>query len=402
MNEELSVSEDVSENDDTRALKEFLLDIDCLNPLDEWADHFNLFDVLGIARTEIRHSNVLGWLLNPNENHGLGDAVVRGFLTYIATAGYDSVDIFDALLLDCQDFTVWREWRSIDILVVSAKERYVMCIENKIGTSEHDDQLNRYRRIVESQYPQYRHAYIYLSPNGVAPSDPQHWCAMSYRVVLDIIEVAKTKNRLLPDVELLIDNYIETIRRDVVGDERLEQICEEIYSKHRRALDLIYEHRPDKASSLTAIIRAWAEQRDSAGQIILDRSKCNKTYTRFTTPGMTAALPNANEPNSAWSTRNHYFYEVVNNEGERFNSWISLSHKGADAALLSRFESLFKHASSYPNRANWAYHVPFSTADCIVDEEMSEDEIFQELDKQLEKLMKFEARIAPLVIEDTR
>ncbi|WP_165249626.1 hypothetical protein [Adlercreutzia sp. ZJ141] len=90
----------------------------------------------------------------------------------------------------------------------------------------------------------------------------------------------------------------------------------------------------------------------------------------------------------------------MNNEGERFNSWISLSHKGADSELMSHFESLFKHASSHPKRANWAYHVPFSTADCIVDEEMSEDELFQELDKQLEKLMKFEARIAPLIIED--
>lgn len=39
--------------------------------------HFNLFDVLKISKTEIRHSNMLGWLLNPNENHGMGDAFLK-------------------------------------------------------------------------------------------------------------------------------------------------------------------------------------------------------------------------------------------------------------------------------------------------------------------------------------
>ena len=41
------------------ALKKFLLDIDCLNELLPWAGKFNLFDVLRISRTEIRHSNML-------------------------------------------------------------------------------------------------------------------------------------------------------------------------------------------------------------------------------------------------------------------------------------------------------------------------------------------------------
>ena len=400
MDKTLPNAEASEPDEDLLALKEFLLDIDCLKPLDEWTDHFNLFDVLGIARAEIRHSNVLAWLIDPNENHGLGDGVIRGILNCVAAADHGSVDAFEALLLDCHGFMVRREWRNIDILAVSASERYVVCIENKIGTGEHDDQLNRYRRIVESHYPNYRHVFVYLSPDGGDPSDPVHWCAMSYRDILDIIEAAKAKTVLLPAVELLIDNYIETIRRDVVGDDRLEQICTAIYSKHRRALDLIYEHRPDRASSLAATIREWAERRDSEGRIVLNRDKCNKTYTRFTTPGMSEALPDTDEANSAWGTRNHYFYEVVNNGGESFKSWISLNLRGADEELVSRFESLFKHASSRPGRSNWAYHVPYATSDFVVDEETSEEEIYGQLDGQLEKLMMFEAKIAPLVIAD--
>ena len=61
-----------------KALQDFLLDIDCLDALLPWTGKFNLFDVLKISRTEIRHSNVLSWLLSANENHGLGDSYVRG------------------------------------------------------------------------------------------------------------------------------------------------------------------------------------------------------------------------------------------------------------------------------------------------------------------------------------
>ena len=386
---------------DMLALKGLLLDIDCLDPLDEWADTFNIFDVLGVARAEIRHSNVLGWLLDPNESHGLGDAVIRGFLNHVATGENEGVDVFDTLLLDCNDFTVRREWRNIDILAISARERYVVCIENKIGTGEHDAQLNRYRAIIESQYPGYRHAFIYLSPDGSSPSDPERWMAMSYADVLDIVETARRKTRSPADAGLLIDNYIETIRRDVVGDERLEQICAEIYSKHRRALDLIYEHKPDRASSLAATIIAWAEQRDAEGAIALDRAKCSKRYTRFTTAAMSKALPDTDEANSSWGTKNHYFYEVVNNGGESFKSHLSLNREGSGPDLIRRFESIIASASSRPKQ-DWTFHVPFSTPSYAVSEETPEEEIFKQLDKQLDRLTKFEAKVASHAIEDAQ
>lgn len=398
MSEETGIEKSEGEDADLLALRNFLLDIDCLDPLDEWADQFNIFDVLGIARAEIRHSNMLGWLLDPNENHGLGDAVVRGFLNYVVGAGNEGIDPFDALLLDCHEFAVRREWRNIDILAVSAGEKFVICIENKIGTGEHDDQLNRYRGIVESNFPRYKHVYIYLSPNGDQASDPDHWCAMSYRDVIDIVEEAKAKVQLPPDVKLLVDNFIETIRRDVVGDDRLEQICAQIYAKHRRALDLIYEYRADRASSLAATIRAWAEQKDAEGLLVLDRSRCNKTYTRFTTRAMSAVLPDTEEADSGWRTHNHYFYEIVNEGGERFKSQLSINFTGSTPELLKRFDSIFTYASSWPRKAKWNYHVPFTTRPCDVDFDMTEEEIFTRLDEQFEKLMQFQGEVVAIVL----
>jgi hypothetical protein len=51
---------------------------------------------------------------------------------------------------------------------------------------------------------------------------------------------------------------------------------------------------------------------------------------------------------------------------------------------------------------NWSYHVPYATSDCNVNEDMSEAEIFKQLDKQLNRLMKFEAKIAPRVLNDAK
>lgn len=170
----------VPEQDDAKALRDFLLDIECLDPLSEWTSKFNLFDILKITRTEIRHSNMLSWLLNPNENHGLGDSVIRGFIHYVVTSFSEDADVFDTLLMDCHDFMIQREWHNIDVLAVSADEKFVLAIENKIDSGEHDNQLDRYRKIVEEMYPGYRKMYIYLSPEGTEVSSPEFWCSMSY------------------------------------------------------------------------------------------------------------------------------------------------------------------------------------------------------------------------------
>ncbi len=82
--------------------------------------------------------------------------------------------------MDCHNFTVQRKWHNIDILAVSENEQFVMCLENKIDSGEHDNQLDRYSRQVEETYPDSKKIYIYLSPEGVESSAPGDWCSMSY------------------------------------------------------------------------------------------------------------------------------------------------------------------------------------------------------------------------------
>ena len=42
----------------------------------------NIFEILKISKTEIRHSNFLSWLLNPNGSHQLGDVFLKRFFLH--------------------------------------------------------------------------------------------------------------------------------------------------------------------------------------------------------------------------------------------------------------------------------------------------------------------------------
>ena len=385
------------EKDDATVLKEFLLDIECLDPLAEWTSRFNLFDILKISRVEIRHSNMLAWLLNPNENHGLGDSIIRGFIQYVVTSFSDDADVFETLLMDCHDFFVQREWHSIDILAVSQKERFVICIENKIDSKEHDNQLDRYRKLIEESYPSYRKMFIYLSPDGDEPSDPENWCSMSYQDVLTIVENARKKTSLLPEAQLLIDNYITTIRRDIVGDEKLAQICAEIYAKHQRALDLIFENKPDRAAMLAEIFRSWCADKQAKGEITFDAEKSNKSYTRFKTAAMSEILPDAANAASGWNTKNYYFYEIRNPNGKEFYIQFAVSSKDIPDDLRATCDRINKYYPSRQQKENWQWRTPYTTKHSKADEELSEERIFEMLDRKLDDIRAFEARLKELL-----
>lgn len=387
----IGYDEEVDCISDEDALKNFLLDIDCLDQLDEWTGKFNMFDILKITRAEIRHSNLLAWLLTPNENHGLNDSIIKAFIQFaITNFANDNDDIFDTLLMDFRSFNILREWHHIDILAISEKENFILCIENKIDTGEHSNQLARYQKVLEETYPEYKKIFILLSPTGIESSIPDVWISMSYNEVINIIESACKKIKLLPEAEMLINNYIQTIRRDIVGDERLAKICEEIYYKHKRALDLIFDNKPDRASDVAEYFRNWGKQKTKDGEMEIVLDKCNKTYTRFKTSIMSSILPDAEEALSGWNTKNHYFYELINNGGSDFFIQIAFSSKNIPDDLREICDEINVYYPSRQQKENWQWRVHFKTKSSKIDLETSEEKIYEMLDKKFEEVKIFE------------
>ena len=90
---------------------------------------FNVFRALRIDQFEVRHSNMLGWLLDPHETHGFGSAFLEKFLPVLLNA--DKIPK-DELL----SFVVRREEGYKDIVLRSRENQIVIVIENKWNAAE--------------------------------------------------------------------------------------------------------------------------------------------------------------------------------------------------------------------------------------------------------------------------
>ena len=244
--------------DPREALEKFVLDSEELARLDELTSQFNLFEALGIVRQEIRHSNFLAWLMNPSQAHGLGDSFLKAFLMKTSVKARMSgikktISPVDVDVWDLTETEIRREWRNIDILLVENAKRFVCVIENKIYSSEHSDQLRRYREeVVETEFPEYTRHYVLLNVTGEEPSDSEYYVGVTYDEVCDVIErLLKMRTSTIgDDVATVLSHYVTMIRRRVMPDREIQELCRRIYSKHRGALDLIYEHRPDRQAEI--------------------------------------------------------------------------------------------------------------------------------------------------------
>lgn len=344
---------------DEEALQDFLLDIDCLDELLSWTGKFNIFDVLKISRTEIRHSNVLGWLLDANENHGLGDSFLKGILQRLVENDSDGrYDVFKILLLDMYSFCGYREWKNIDILLVSEEEKTVIAIENKVGSHEHSNQLNRYREILENDYSDYHRIYVFLTSDGKDPSDVENWDILTYSDIVEVLERVYERMDLQSDVALMIRNYIEIVRRDIVEDQQLIDICNKIYNKHKKALDLIFENRTDGRIQISDSIMNALLKLDKEGQIIHGEDWGNYV---FRTKEMDAVLPMLDKPESSWGTLNCYSYWLNIREG-RFYGVFELGGWNVPDTTMNNMQKIIDELKpSDKRREDFRYKRVFKT-----------------------------------------
>ena len=113
---------------------------------------FNVFEAVGAVRGELRHSNFLAYLLSPSRPHGLGSrplsALIRSLLMRMPVENRP-VMALELLTSDLDDAIVYRERDNIDILIELPSMKFVIAIENKVGSNAADGQLGRYSEYLQ-------------------------------------------------------------------------------------------------------------------------------------------------------------------------------------------------------------------------------------------------------------
>ncbi|MXZ92837.1 MAG: hypothetical protein F4W95_14215 [Chloroflexi bacterium] len=214
------------------------------------------------------HSNLLAWLLDPNENHGLGDRFLKGFLSKTCAPS-------EVQSADWSQATVIREWENyvggqlgyLDILVLNEARQCLLAIENKIFSSEQGQQLTRYRSALANQYDELQRHQVFLSP---APTQPEsaderkHWQAAGYAVVLDVLkELTDRQNgEIAEDVRAFLMQYATTLRRNIVPDSSAQKTARKVYLANRELFETILASRPDYRLELWKILKAAVGSRE--------------------------------------------------------------------------------------------------------------------------------------------
>ena len=222
---------------------------------------FNIFDLLGTSHLELAHSRILAFLLDPKEVHGFGPQFGRALLNHLASRNAVGVAASLSFGTEQQNSVsfdeVRREDRNIDILAIDHTNHVVLLIENKVHSSEHSNQLQRYRQIVESQFPVSEWAVVplFLTRIGERPSDAAY-------SVLDYHSLAHLTDTLLQEnpvpsseaVRITLEHYGRMVRRRLVTDHDAAAEAKRLYNLAPAAFEFIVSQKYYPRDELARLI----------------------------------------------------------------------------------------------------------------------------------------------------
>ena len=285
---------------------DFLLKNEDFDKLDLGLKNPNIFQILKISKNEIRHSNFLSWLLDPEGSHKLGDIFLKRFLREVFSSDkFFDIDQVDVEGMDLSKVEVLREWKNIDVLIILSD--VVVCIENKVYSKEHSNQLKRYKEIIENQFPKHKKTYVYLNPDGdSSESETEQFQPISYDFIVESLEriVSVFGESMNPNVKNYIKDYTTTIKREIMGTDQLTELSKKIYQNHKELFDFIFEHKPDIVDNLSLIMK---DELNKRGWLLGSE---NKYYIRFLTEPIKDLVYYNTDTKNRWNKRESFLFEI--------------------------------------------------------------------------------------------
>lgn len=139
---------------------------------------------------------------------------------------------------------------------------------------------------------------------------------------------------------------------------------------------------------IAGILRAWTVERSGVNENL---AKCNRTYTRFTTDGMTEILPDIPDAPSGWNTDNHYFYEIINRTGSSVYIQLAISSRNAGDEFIAICDRINEYYPAKFDKEDWQWRTAFKTTTVEIEPELSKEAVYARLDECLTEIQVFEA-----------
>jgi hypothetical protein len=184
------------------------------------AEEFNLLQVMGVADDEVTHSRILAWMLDQRLEHGTHAQGNLGFRLFIQELGPklkpQSADISS---YHNKSYWVQCEVSGIEARVdieIAAMRRFIIHIENKIGSFEGDDQTNREWRDLQRRAKELgisglnTHA-IFLTIDG-SDAKNDNFVSIPWRNLLPVLEGFAEQAQAV-EVKLFAAHYAKAISK---------------------------------------------------------------------------------------------------------------------------------------------------------------------------------------------
>ena len=239
---------------------------------------FNPFDVLQVADVEIRHSNVLAWLLRPDGTHGIGGRFLRALVEHMTLRhdaaclrrlnGFDDKDNVEIRRED------YHEGCYADITVGFRAERVLLVIENKVvgWYREAEKQIEAYQKTFGEKYKGRYDCFpgVLLTTSNSAEGSDAERDVRERSIPLSWDDVRGIIRSLLNDgenehfadghVRAFVERYLDVIEEKLIhtGDD----LAERLRNDHPRIFQKLQEEPAllDKVDEPhRATIKRWME-----------------------------------------------------------------------------------------------------------------------------------------------
>lgn len=379
----------------------------------------NLMDILRVSHKELQHSNFLAWMFSPNESHNLGDYVFKEFLKiyfkenqYENLGGSNGLSVFDFVQLHFDDLEIKREYKNIDLIFLSKKNKFCMIIENKIYATEGGKQLEKYKRIVESEYSDYKHKlYIYLSLEDQSLSEfgAENYVQITYDNIVKLLSQILNADQvhLADQTRFVFEQYLKTLKSMLNQNDEIEILTKQLYAKYKPAFDLVFKYcAVDNLSEIGNILKELIENEPTIRSF-----NSSKTYVRFQPIFLYNELVRLRDAN-LFPIKNKleesmiYLFEFnIRKDGVNFDLKIG----DGDSDVRIRLYDIYKQNTKFFNTVNKKlqskWHQSFrknilSKADC---EEFFEtgntDQLRETLTKKFQELIKDLGEYESIIME---
>lgn len=180
------------------------------------SDRKSFFEYLGIAHVERIHSQFFAWIFSTN-----CEAIETKKKNILLQ------NIFQ-LKTNSTIINTQTERDGIDILIQTDKE--IIVIENKIKSSQHSNQLSRYKEYCDKEFPNVTKYYYFLTLIGET-SDDKNWKRISYSNIYKHLKSLSLKPN--DSHSVIVDEYLVFLKR-------LSSIVDD-FTKNVKSYDMVFK-----------------------------------------------------------------------------------------------------------------------------------------------------------------